>query len=631
MKKEFSIIGDNIVECLRFLTLLQKSIKESIKEIHVSQKSFVRVFFVELDGISYYFSLYPGHNRWGVDAQDIFAKSGVLLRESPDVLVLQREGGCDKAILSVEFCSALSAGNQAWQRHGRALSLGLIGIPYIFITHIGGNELNEDRQNKSLRLPNACVPLSFYFFSQRNKNFLSAYLQAPDYFYNEPIFKDYKITNEDSLSQLAWSYINLKPDLGLLESLAQKNLSLCELILKKQNRIDGTRYLKFLQSNSASRVNCFELKTKNNWAKKISIPVKPGIEKVRGFLSRHAFGIISNNLPFCVLMRESITEFLTLISQSYGYSLPITLAKEEFIVITFIAGFKPRGDDSRPDRGLLPFVRMLMGLDCKVISFIYGPIKQEIYKGLLLDSKAQDKINGLWQSVNSFSDYVVLDPSSMENGYHIWANTLPTAHPKLSKDLLFYTLDNVPKKLSEHDIDSFVNQIFTRAKFFEGLCNPPGGDWAGVSIPSPDFSKELRWTSLPRVTRYSKRPDHIYVESTKSGVDIYVIESKEKSSAVEEMIGDRLKQYLLELFKYAPNAERCFGSEKWNYTSEHLSPDQYNLYSGFCAFDDRSDKDDYSRFLDNGLDFVILFPRDIASKASLKCINKACLSLQSIF
>lgn len=66
---------------------------------------------------------------------------------------------------------------------------------------------------------------------------------------------------------------------------------------------------------------------------------------------------------------------------------------------------------------------------------------------------------------------------------------------------------------SEQDVDTTIHLLFAHQenlKVFEVTCNPPGGDWSGLSILDFETGEEFRWTSLPRVSSAGgKRPDHV--------------------------------------------------------------------------------------------------------------------------
>ena len=79
------------------------------------------------------------------------------------------------------------------------------------------------------------------------------------------------------------------------------------------------------------------------------------------------------------------------------------------------------------------------------------------------------------------------------------------------------------------------------AHCFEGMCNPPGGDWSGFSVIDRDY--ENRWLSLPREsdTISGKRPDHILeLFNVFERPLLLSVESKEKSADLENDVGIKL-------------------------------------------------------------------------------------------
>ena len=65
---------------------------------------------------------------------------------------------------------------QAWQRSGRGYSAGMSKIPYLYVTEIGGFELDTNtRERKAARLPNATVPFSYLTYSHENSPMLPIY------------------------------------------------------------------------------------------------------------------------------------------------------------------------------------------------------------------------------------------------------------------------------------------------------------------------------------------------------------------------------------------------------------------------------------------------------------------------
>ena len=95
------------------------------------------------------------------DGASILDKNGGILREGADSYISEIIEGQEIFLLAIEYCSALPAGNNAWQRNGRALSSVLAGVPYLYIAELGGVELDSNRRVKSARYPNPIVPFSY--------------------------------------------------------------------------------------------------------------------------------------------------------------------------------------------------------------------------------------------------------------------------------------------------------------------------------------------------------------------------------------------------------------------------------------------------------------------------------------
>ena len=162
--REFRIYGDNIVECERALGLIVEAlgaVKSDITNTHFS--IVIPKIVINKNGQQYSFSLISGYgdNRWTVDILKLLDSKGGLLREAPDSLITEIVDGKEDTLLAIEFCGALPAGNQAWQRNGRALSFAYSKIPYFYITEIGGYELDGDRDRKAERVPNPLIPFSY--------------------------------------------------------------------------------------------------------------------------------------------------------------------------------------------------------------------------------------------------------------------------------------------------------------------------------------------------------------------------------------------------------------------------------------------------------------------------------------
>lgn len=128
------------------------------------------------------------------------------------------------------------------------------------------------------------------------------------------------------------------------------------------------------------------------------------------------------------------------------------------------------------------------------------------------------------------------------------------------------TLINLyPVKLGENDVDTLIHMFFSRLLkgVFENFCNPPGGDWSGISIINKD--NVYRYLSLPRLSVNSKRPDHVYQFETIDKPVLLAIESKEtlKSLMHEKNVGSLMNIYLQDLLNRTANVRRDLTDSIW--------------------------------------------------------------------
>lgn len=157
-----SIFGDNILECERMVELICSSFPELIENkkhldtIYAPRKE---IFNSNMNISIQLFPDYKTSDRWGEKSiLSLLEKKGAKLTEAPDVILTESVDGIENILLAIEFSSAIPAGNQAWQRSGRALSFSEVNIPYLYITDIGLEELDSDRESKAVREVNPLVP-----------------------------------------------------------------------------------------------------------------------------------------------------------------------------------------------------------------------------------------------------------------------------------------------------------------------------------------------------------------------------------------------------------------------------------------------------------------------------------------
>jgi len=209
---------------------------------------------------------------------------------------------------------------------------------------------------------------------------------------------------------------------------------------------------------------------------------------------------------------------------------------------------------------------MLFGPDgVDYLTVVYGPAKELTWNRFASDLSGLAQGNGLWEAIVALSDGILVDSPTATGLADIgvvnpskWVRTSEPPPPLPSAT-------EVPH-FGEHDVDTVLHSMFTNSTalgIFEGMCNPPGGDWSGISFQSSEAGEVLRWTSLPRVSGgEAKRPDHLMILY---GPPLYLfaIESKDGARTVEPGIGPRLTSYVNSLFSVAPNIRRLTQERVW--------------------------------------------------------------------
>ena len=620
MTRQFAIYGDNIVECERMLALVERAL--SATDCVICGTAVAPSFRLATKEGVYEFSFFPGFDRWEQNLVESIRAAGGVLRETPDVYVTRIEGETEMPILAVEFCSALPAGNQAWQRSGRAYSTARCGIPYLFVTEIGGFELDSMRNRKVPRLPNPAVPFSFLSYSESaESDVMIAYSMNPGADDENrakyarmiagddlPRYVAARIRGEDPdetlnvLKRKAYSFVQTAAD--------GKKMRVAALTTAQWNRVHDA-----LERDGDARelYLAFDLP----WKKKVSIPTRPSFRKFLKGIERLATAVASGDLPFCVIRKERMDELKSLIRRTY----PTFFSKIEEaafdgggLAICCINGFKPHGDDARPDRGLLPLLRMLIGDEIQVLSVVYGPASRQMVEKLSSSPKVLGDENGLWESVLALSNFVICD--SMKGDEPVFQRGWASAENSQQRHSLVTMPVNrrhFPKKgcVGEQDVDSVLHVLFAHvlnARCFESMCNPPGGDWSGVSIKVGGV--EYRWLTLPRVSASgSKRPDHVIQVDVAT---LMSIESKDSLRNLEKAIGPRLNRYCADLLSTPPSCARI-GARPWSDEIGGFSlPDMAYVSAG--AVLEKGDKDGQSaiRHAKTDVAFILSFDDDTA-------------------
>ena len=609
IKRYLRIHGDNIVECERTLLLLSQAFGKAIW-LKPESPLYMPVYELVISGKeTLQIDLLSGHGRWGVDISTALMKSGGVLREGADAYITEIVNGQEKILLAMEYCSALPAGNNAWQRNGRAYSNILAGVPYLYYAEIGGVELDEKRVVRAPRFPNPVVPFSYLITTKRVNAFcVPVYTAHPSIteMLNNKFQNIFGYT--DSLEIVKG--IVLKTDFSkAITTLIQKALSLVVLLANERRTTDTLRnseWKKLLNAQSSG-----------DWLKKYSVHLiwkKKTANKVQVsntfkqlFTSVLAFDCLTigaKDLPICIIPDNKRADFEALLKRLYP-NIQFVFDKTKQLAVVWVTGFKPRGDDSRPDRGLAPLARMVLGNGMDILTVVYGPAKQSTWQAFIKSPAQIATDNGLWQSILNICDYVLVDSATCNEKLFYKTNAKRKENPA---PIVFpYQKPNIV--FSEHDTDAAIHQIFSRKEpygVYESLCNPPGGDWSGIHyFESSEI--EYRWTSLPRVSAVGgKRPDHLIQIMDENSNVFLSIESKQKGKDLEDNIGVNLKTYINDLFQNLPTAHKIAKQDWRLFDKDKLSIKSYSIVST-GAFIYSSEEDMHTQLQRGNLDIILAF------------------------
>lgn len=587
------IHGDNILECESALKLLASSLNGGHFDL-TGGSAYSPIYSFKSDTKEEFnIQLFPGYGRWNFPLVEYIASLGGTLREAPDAIItrLEVEGDTlyERPVLALEFSGALPAGNNAWQRTGRALALAYAGIPYLYFAELGGQELDAKRVIKAARFPNPLVPFAYAVLGVTG-NAISLPIYIPSPSINEKIVEVYKDCFGDKESVELVRAILLAQDVsdskGKIEKKIAKILEILSDQRKKADILKPKEWADLYSQKDGLAKASWLIKKAMPWNKKTGIksltPTFKQLLKIANTVKAAAIG--SRDMPICIISPENRAFFGVQLKKTYKDKIDESFQNwisntSRPLVCVWVAGFKPKGDDSRPDRGLVPMARMIFGLeDVDLVTIIYGPAKQSTWT--MLESNMQKLVttNGLWEAIINLSDALIIDSSTSQKlkrcGFLI-----PTSKKSFEKTLLPAALD-IPN-FGEHDVDSVLHLLFSNAfkhGVYESMCNPPGGDWSGINIVDFKKGQEFRWTSLPRVSGLkSKRPDSLV--QFRFSNNLLSIESKDFEARLENKIGPRLINYVRLLLNEAPIAYRNIGVNWWaQYKNKKLS--SFNFLSG---------------------------------------------------
>ena len=611
----YRIHGDNIVECERIANIIIHKLQPENFHICLISPSTVSIKLQSKFGnlfVDWNLVLLPGFNknskkRWDGNIFDGLKAAGSFFDETPDVIISKfDEYGNEKILVALEFCSALQAGNQAWQRSARAFSTGRTGCPYLYVVDFVKYELDSaTRERKNLRFPNAAIPYSYLSYAKNTNNFIAqTYVKSEEFDKNrDAIIEKFDESNfgEQDLANYIVKLM-LGANTELEESIImRKNLNVVNFLADSSNK--KTNFTadewNYIYTTFDKTVDYAIINSRFHFHKSMSATSHHG--KTRKFLNitdSMCLGLASRDLPFGVISAEQRHEFASNLKKIYpefDEDIMVSVGgNQKNLIVAIFKGFKPRGDDNRPDRGLLPLIAMLTSEDEDIFTFIYGPILEKNFN--LLESRQKDLAdrNGLWCSILSLSNFVLIDSPilSKNDNYEVsriydttetknYFKNLRTQNQILPQPAFSHT----PIKFGEDDVDTGIHYFFSHIMHehcFEGMCNPPGGDWSGLSIIDGEY--ENRWLSLPRESKSieGKRPDYVVELFGVFKLPLLLsIESKEKSADLESDVGNKLVNYIKSLMNFIPNAKRRIypTSEEWGWGDQKVDFENFEVMS----------------------------------------------------
>jgi hypothetical protein len=469
MQHKLRIHGDNILECESALKLLESSVNSTVAKLK-SGPAYAPIYsFVSDSDEEFEVQLFPGYGRWHFPLAAYIAALGGRLREAPDAIVtrLEIEEGkeYERPLLALEFSGALPAGNNAWQRTGRALALAYAGIPYLYFAELGGQELDASRIIKAARFPNPLVPFAYAVLGMTSNSIsLPVYIPSPS--------SDGKIIeifadcfgSKESVD-LVKSILLAEDYKDSREKIEKKVLNVLRVLSQQRKRKDilnSDEWVELYAQKTGLEKAEWLIKRAMPWNKKVGLKTLPATfyELIKATANSGVVAIGSKDMPICLVPAEQRELFAKKVKDIYG-----TKTDEEFIswlsssskplLCVWVAGFKPRGDDSRPDRGLVPLARMIFGLeDVDLLSVVYGPAKSSTWSMLQTDVNKLASINGLWEAIVSLSDGILVDSSTSQEMQK--TGFLIQKSEKIFEKKLLPAANDTPI-FGENDIDSLVS------------------------------------------------------------------------------------------------------------------------------------------------------------------------------
>lgn len=98
------------------------------------------------------------------------------------------------------------------------------------------------------------------------------------------------------------------------------------------------------------------------------------------------FSVGGGAIPICWIPANKCSQLVVELEKLYG-NVPSNFStwlasRAGPLFVAWVTGFKPDGEDSRPDRGLLPLARMLFGYKVNILTIVSGPAKAAMWSSL---------------------------------------------------------------------------------------------------------------------------------------------------------------------------------------------------------------------------------------------------------
>jgi hypothetical protein len=445
--------------------------------------------------------------------------------------------------------------------------------PYLYFAEIGGVELDENRVIKAPRFPNPIVSFS-YLTASRLFNVMCLPIYLPSSSSSEDIRTRFgEVFGLEEGQHLVRGILEKTSPDTPYEKLTRKALTITEILAAQRQSVDtlqGKQWVEFLNLDTADQKASWLEQNRMDWSKTIAIRTTKMFQSLfRLFQEVYPISVGANSIPLCLIPRHAREVLSSNISALYGDFIAVEFiewvaSSNSPLIVAWVTGFKPGGEDSRPDRGLVPLARMLFGNEVDTLSIVYGPAKPAMWNMFENSPQQLARQNGLWEAIINLSDAVLVDSTTAPNSP---LSLLLRRERRRIQERVRFPSATPTTLFSEQDVDTVLHLLFTQpeaAGVFEAMCNPPGGDWSGLSILNFETGQVFRWTSLPRVSEVGgKRPDHVVQFSLVNGhLILLAIESKNRASDLKPNVGLRLKTYIQQLVRTPPTISKNV-SEPW--------------------------------------------------------------------